>query len=144
MALAHSLRPTAYPVHSDGQRALMVREAPASVPPKPRDVLSVAYPGSAEGRSAETRALRQERKTGDHEPANIGDALSARAVSVVLCSRIRRSVEFKLDGQELHGSLEVLTQPVGELASFDAAGRQIQHDPLLLFKRGADTTPRSS
>jgi len=32
----------------------------------------------------------------------------------------------------------VLTQPVGELASIDAAGRQIQHDALLLIKVGVN------
>jgi hypothetical protein len=33
----------------------------------------------------------------------------------------------------LREGLDVLTQPVGELASVDAAGRQIQYDALLLI-----------
>ena len=45
---------------------------------------------------------------------------------------------IRWDGRGLLEGLEVLTQPVGELASVDAAGGQIQHDALLLIKAGID------
>lgn len=42
----------------------------------------------------------------------------------------------RLGGQELREGLDVLTQPVDELAPVDAARRQIQHEPLLLVQAG--------
>src|SRR5262245_10290346 len=45
-----------------------------------------------------------------------------------------RPLSVALDGQQLREGLEVLTQPIGELTSIEAAGCQLEHDALLLIK----------
>src|SRR6266849_348906 len=44
----------------------------------------------------------------------------------------------RLNGQKSPERSEVLTQPIGELASIDAARRQVEHDAFLITYLGVD------